>query len=298
MFLGKLSPNAPYDFGMLLALLRRFPHQTTARVYGESVRRVIRLGDTQLLIQAEPDGAEIAFEALKADGDFDPAEALKIAARIFQIHHQRAVFQAILPPHVALNMALMPVIGLPLLRAPNLFEPFICAVIEQQISWRAALKAQRWLMDWAGEGLVYQREWYAAFPSARRLASTAHDELLPLKITHKRIDLVRSIAQAVSDGTLNLDSLDGLAESDQIQALTSLKGIGDWTATVALSRAYGAGATIAVKDVALQAAAYFYLNGHDGRYTPDDLGAAVGVLGEWGGLAAELILSRWVIERY
>jgi DNA-3-methyladenine glycosylase II len=298
MFLGHLVPIAPYDFEMLLALLRRFPHQTTARVHDHSVRRVCRVGRALVLIQAEADGQAIAIRALATDGEFDSAVAFDVSAHIFQINHRRADFRVALADHPTLSNALSPVIGMPLLRAPDLFEPLMCAVIEQQISWRVALKAQRWLMDWAGEGVSYQGDWWAAFPSPTRLVAASHEELLPLKITHKRINLVRSIAQAVIDGTLDLDSMANLDELTQIRALTTLKGVGTWTAAVALSRAYGAGATIPTNDVALQAAAYFYINGRDGRYTPDELGSVLGVLGEWGGLTAELLLSRWVIERY
>lgn len=297
MLLGRLSPVAPYDFSTLLALLRRFPHQTTARLHEQTVRRVIRCGTTQILIGAEADGDALVIRALTADGDFDPAAVLSIAAHLFQTDHHRAKLAQTAADYPPLQAALSPVIGMPLLRAPDLFEPLICAVIEQQISWRAALKAQHWLMGWAGEGLSYEGDWWPAFPSAARLAAMTHDELLPLKITHKRIDLVRSIAQAVTDGALNLE-LAHLDEPAQIDALTSLKGVGTWTAAVALLRAYGVGMTIPTRDVAMQAATYFYLHGRDGRYSPDELGAVLSVLGEWGGLAAELILSRWVIERY
>lgn len=297
MLLGTLTPVAPYDFEALLTLLRRFPHQTTATVYENTVRRVIRVGMAQVLIQAASDEDGLAIHALTADEDFDPAVALSLASHIFQVNHRRAELRDALTHHPALEAALSPVVGMPLLRAPNLFEPMICAVIEQQISWRAALKAQRWLMDWMGEGLTYQGQWFAAFPSPARLAAASHEDLLPLKITHKRIDLARSIAQAVEDGSLNLD-LAHMDEPAQVRALTALKGVGTWTAAVALLRAYGVGMTVPVNDVAMQAATYFYVNGRDGRYTPDELGAVLGVLGEWGGLAAELILARWVIERY
>jgi len=283
---------------MVLALLRRYPHPTIFRAHGDGLRRVIRGAGAHVLIEVTAEGDSLRVDALASDRDFDPSAVLTQVAHVLNLTGARQALQTVLESHPILRDALMPVIGLPLLRAPDIFEPLACAVIEQQISWRTALKAQRWLMEWAGEGVAHQGTWWAAFPSAARIAAASHDDLLPLKITHKRIDLLRSLAQTVMNGTFDLTTLAGMDEAGRMHALTAIKGIGPWTATVALSRAYGAGVTVPVKDVALQAAAYFYLNGHDGRYSAEELGATLGVLSDWSGTAAELLLCRWVLERY
>jgi len=296
--LTTFTPTPPYDFGLLLALLRRYPHPTIARAHADSLRRVIRVGGAHVLIEVTADGDSLAVHALASDGDYDREVALTQVAHILNFDSGRVSLQTALESQPLIGDALAPVIGLPLLRAADVFEPLACAIIEQQISWRTALKAQRWLMEWAGEGVTYQGERWAAFPSAARLAAASHEDLLPLKITHKRIDLLRSLAQTVSDETFTLAALNGMDEAGRMGALTAIKGIGPWTAAVALSRAYGAGFTVPVKDVALQAAAYFYLNGRDGRFSADELGATLSVLGDWSGTAAELFLCRWVLERY
>jgi len=298
MLLGHVPSRLPYDFGRLLALLRRYPHPTILRVHGDTLRRVIRVSGAHVLIEVEADGDLLGVRALASDGDFDRASALTQVVHILNLDSKRDALQTALESHPALRAALAPVIGLPLLRAIDLFEPLACAVIEQQISWRAALKAQHWLMGWAGEGVSYAGEWWTAFPSSTRMAAASHEALLPLKITHKRIDLLRSLAQAVSDGAFDLTTLTGMDEAGRMRALTAIKGIGSWTAAVALSRAYGAGFSVPVNDVALQAAAYFYLTGRDGRFSADELGEKLGVLGDWAGTAAELLLCRWVLERY
>lgn len=294
-----LTPTAPYDFGQLLALIRRYPHPTTDRVSGDSLRRVFRVGGALVLAEMCADGDDLRAEAVASDGAYDPADLAQQVAHWLGIDHQRAGLAAALADHPRLREALQPVIGLPLLRAADLFEPLACAVIEQQISWRGALRAQHWLMDWAGEGVrSVDGAWHAAFPSAARLAAASHDDLLPLKITHKRIDLLRGLAQAAADGSLNLAALDGLAEADRMRALTALKGIGAWTAAVALSRRYGAGAAVPLNDVALQAAANVYFFGREGRLPVEVLASELAPLGVWAGTAAALLLCRWVLERY
>lgn len=293
------TPAAPYDFGLLLALIRRYPHPTTDRVSGDGLRRVFRVGGALVMTEVCAAGDQLHAEVAASDGAYDPADLARQVTHWLGIDHERTGLVAALADHPRLREAVQPVIGLPLLRAPDLFEPLACAVIEQQISWRGALRAQHWLMEWAGEGVrSADGAWHPVFPSAARLAEASHEDLLPLKITHKRIGLLRGLAQAAADGALDLAALDGLAEADQMRALTALKGVGAWTAVVALSRRYGSGAAVPLNDVALQAAANVYLFGREGRLPVEILASELTPLGAWAGTAAALLLCRWVLQRY
>jgi DNA-3-methyladenine glycosylase II len=287
------------DLPLLVRLLERYPHQTTDRVTDGRVYRPFRVGAARVLMQAGLTDGRLMVTCVAHDAPYDRAETDRLARHWLGLDAPpRDGLREVLAAHPTLESAVSPVLGLPLLRAPDLFEPLMCAIIEQQISWRGALRAQAWLMDWVGDGLCYDGGVYPLFPTPERLAAASHEELLPLKITHKRIDLLRRVAEAVASGALDLARLDDLDEDGRMGVLTQLKGVGAWTAAVALGRRYGAGRVVPVNDVALQAAANAYVYGREGRLPAEALGALLAPLGVWAGTAAALLLCRWVIERY
>lgn len=95
-------------------------------------------------------------------------------------------------------------------------------ILEQQVSLASAratlskLRSHLETLDPAG---------FLAIPS---------DKLRSIGFSRQKLDYCRSLAKAISEGELNLDSLQGLSDEEVSANLQKLKGIGRWTVDIYL----------------------------------------------------------------
>ncbi len=116
----------------------------------------------------------------------------------------------------------------PGLRVPGAFDGFemaLRAVLGQQITIRAATTIAGRFVARFGE------------LNAEAIARAGRDELCPLGLTGARADTVAGLARAVADGFVRLEP--GVDVQETIGRLTSLAGIGPWTAQYIAMRALG-----------------------------------------------------------
>lgn len=101
---------------------------------------------------------------------------------------------------------------------PDLFEALVSSIVSQQISKKAYVT-------------VWSRVREKTGPiRPENLLIMDREELKACGLSYKKTDWIRSIARAVTDGTLDLDTLPDLPDEDVIRELTRLPGIGQWTA--------------------------------------------------------------------
>ena len=124
-------------------------------------------------------------------------------------------------------------------RFPTTFEALVNAVACQQLSLcsrhPAAQPPHR--EPWASGvgGPVRPR----AFPGPEQLASVPPEVLGRHGFSLSKARTIVEIAQAVVDGDLDLEALEQLDDAAAIERLTSLRGIGRWSAEYVLLRGLG-----------------------------------------------------------
>ena len=300
--LFNLQPRPPYAFNTLLAFVARYAHPVLHHVHNDTYRHMMRVDDHLTLVEVRDlgtvDAPELAVNLLAATGDVSPDAVRPRLAHILAADVDRHGFFEFIKQYPTISNVITPLYGLPLLRTDDLFEALMCVIIEQQIAWKTALRAQRWLLEWANQRLDYDGMTYYAFPTPAQIAATTVDDLKPLKITFGRMRLMITLAEQVASGQLDLASLAKLSPLDCYNALLKLKGIGHWTAAVIVSRAMGRSPLITYNDVALQAAVNFFYFNTEGRTTPETVQQVFASLGEYASEAADYTLIRWVFERY
>lgn len=299
-YLTTLTPAPPYNFDLLLRLLERYAHPTLDIVHDGGYWRALRTNGGTALVRVTsrgtPDAPVLDIHLMAQAGALDAAALRAEVSRIFP-GASAADFYAFAAGDDDLRRVIAPVIGLPEVRAASVFEALAQTIIEQQISWTTAQRAQRWLVEWAGNQIVYDGLTFYTFPTAEQLAAARVDDLKPLKITFKRIHLLVEIARRAAEGTLDLERLRRLAPEAAYHELLQLKGIGHWTAVVTLARACGYRG-VAHNDVALQAAVNRYFYGGTGRTPAAQVVETFARYGGFAGIAADHTLARWVLEMY
>lgn len=297
-----LHPKPPYNFPLLLDFLTRFAHPTLNIVHDDALWRVVNANGGLALLRVKRRGSVDApyldVDVAMSSGDVDDMALIESIQHILPVEHDWSRFYSLSQNDLKLWGVVESLVGLPELRTASMFEALMQTVIEQQISWVTAQKAQRWLVEWAGNKLDYAGQVHYAFPTAEQIAAATVDDLKPLKITFKRMALMIDLASQVANGQLDLEGLREISPAEAYQQLLAIKGIGHWTAAVTLERAFGYTDWVAYNDVVLQAATNRYLLGGSGRIPPELVAETFARYGDHAGLAARYTMFRWVFEQY
>ena len=104
----------------------------------------------------------------------------------------------------------------------DLFSSVVHHIIGQQISTKAQATIWKRMQDALGE------------VNAETILSADSAELQSLGLSFRKVEYITDFARKVHDGTFNLDEIWQMSDEDAIKALSSLKGIGVWTAEMIL----------------------------------------------------------------
>jgi len=104
---------------------------------------------------------------------------------------------------------------------PDLFQALVHAIIGQQIS----LKAADTVWNKVQERFDITPEYFIDIPK---------EELQQCGMSMRKADYILGIAHEINNGNLDLNSLYKISDQEVIKKLSSLKGIGVWTAEMLL----------------------------------------------------------------
>lgn len=230
----QLSVISPYDFNSLLAFHARRSvtnlEWVSNGVYARSIELKTSCSGPPLIgwyrVQAI-DELRLQLDVSKSLG----RELAKVIAIV------RAQFDLDANPHHWLASLGSLALANPGLRVPGGvggFEIGVRAILGQQITVTAATTlVGRVVEKFGGHGAVGGPS--RTFPSAETLAQCAPEELGKLGIIKSRVRAIQSIAQAVLEGSINLNP--GADVVDTQTQLLKLPGVGEWTTSYLLMRA-------------------------------------------------------------
>lgn len=299
---GILSPIPPYDFSLMTNLLGRYTHPVMEFAVGHAYWRTLHHRGGLVMVRVESIGTiekpQLQVVVMATTIPIHPQELLAQVGHLLCIDIHYAPFYEFAKDHPDLWSVVKPLIGLHWLRTQSAFEALMHTIIEQQIAWVAAQKAQRWLVEWGGHGLEVDGVRGYAFPTPAQIASANENDFTPLKITFKRMRLMINIAQQVVNGDLPLETILTMSPSDAYQFLVGIKGIGHWTAAWTLQRTLAVHNVVGHNDVALQAAVGRYFFGIEGKVSAQAVDETFAKFGDYAALAANYTIMRWIFDKY
>ena len=312
----RIKPAPPFDFDLSCRIFRGGGGMV--QDYSEGTfHRVLRL-DKQLwliavrstgtvdapalVVDAEPVGRSQAGGKGqgKADGnrqsEASTRKLLKAAvAAIFNLDLDLKLFYR----DVRKDPVLAPVTRrLKGLRSPAATEPYealISAIIEQQISLKAAWSMQKKLIAAYGEPVSTDTTTYYSFPTPERLAAAAIADLKACGISGRKSEYIIDTSALIAAGQLDLRGLMALPAEEIIEQLTKIRGIGRWTAEMTMIRGMHKPEALPADDLGLRKLVSHYYN--DGKMMS---GAEVRLVaerwGRWKGLAAFYLIVADMTE--
>jgi DNA-3-methyladenine glycosylase II len=112
--------------------------------------------------------------------------------------------------------------------APDPFEALVSSITAQQVSLHSAFAVRSRLIERFGA----PRQHAAAFPTRERLARANEDELTAIGFSRRKAEYVLGLARA----ELDFDELSLLPDDEVKARITSLRGLGEWSADWFLAR--------------------------------------------------------------
>ena len=105
---------------------------------------------------------------------------------------------------------------------PELFQALLYAIIGQQVSAKAAQTVWRRLQESIGD------------ITPKKIAETSEQEIQKYGMTVRKAGFIVDAAKKIYKGSFNLEELKSLSDNEVIGRLSSLNGIGTWTAEMLL----------------------------------------------------------------
>lgn len=151
--------------------------------------------------------------------------------------------------------------GLRIMCIPDLFEALVWAIMGQQINLTFAYTLKKRFVEQYGESIRFQGETFWLFPSFEKIAFINVDDLRKFQFTNRKAEYIIGIAQAMTNGDLDKESLLLRNDYQQIKkSLMMIRGIGAWTADYVMMKCMHVPSSFPVADVGLHNALKKLLN--------------------------------------
>jgi 3-methyladenine DNA glycosylase/8-oxoguanine DNA glycosylase len=234
-----LRPRQPIDLALTLSVLRRGPHDVTCRAdagawwrttrtsEGPATLRLRTLADGAIQVDAWGEGAAAAVQAAPGlCGLADDPSEFRADGIVGELHRRNP--------------------GLRLLRTGAIFEALVPYVLEQRVSGLEAYRSWRRLAQGMSERAPGPLELWLP-PDPARLAAEPYTAFHDFEIEAGRANTIRRAAARAS----GLERFATRSPAEATRALTSLPGIGVWTAAMVTAVALGDVDAVPVGDYGL-----------------------------------------------
>jgi DNA-3-methyladenine glycosylase II len=236
-------PERPYSLTRTAERFARFPDAVDL-FDGAVYRRLLPVRPAALLSVRQEGAPGAALLRVRLDGPGASASGARAAAvRILQrslgagsdVKPFERAFRRdpLLGPAVARHR------GLRVAGAPTVWEALVFAVLAQQIHMGFAASIRRDLVLAFGRRARIGGELFLDFPTPGRIAAAGTRGLSGFRLSKGKRDTILRLARGFAGGTLSAEQLESLPDEAFVERLTRIRGVGRWTAEVALLRGAG-----------------------------------------------------------
>jgi DNA-3-methyladenine glycosylase II len=207
----------PYDFELSTTRFRNFGSDRATVWHDGGLHRVVA-------------GTEVRVTAVEGGVAIEPwsEETVAEVDRLLGLPFDLAAFRKWAMEDATLAMVVGSVPGFRPTMNPQPFEALVVAITTQQISLQAAASIRGNLVE--RYGTKHEAAW--EFPTRDRIRELRPRHFTPLGFSRAKAEYVLELAHS----DLDLDALSALDDDEVIARLTSVRGVGRWTADWFLAR--------------------------------------------------------------
>lgn len=124
-------------------------------------------------------------------------------------------------------------------RFPTIFEALVNSICCQQLTLDFGILMINRLAENFGMGFTDGKITYRAFPRPEDLAIASERDLKELGFSYQKVRAIRELSINAANNRVDLTNLEELTNEEAIKFLSSLRGIGRWSAEYVLLRGLG-----------------------------------------------------------
>ncbi len=236
-FETEVSVRAPYRLDLTVDALRRLAANVVDIVDDRGVYRRALADErgTNLVEVTQPSQRSIRIRVAGREG----ARWVAAVERMIGAHTQLNEWYERVRPFPWLATLTRELKGLRPPRYPTFWEGLAHAIVFQQISIHAAASIMRRTIQAVSEPLEHGGGLYYPFMSPHSVLAASDAQLRAAGLSANKIAHLRSAAAAVLDRVVTDELIESLPSAQAAQRLTTVRGIGAWSAAVVLLRGFG-----------------------------------------------------------
>jgi DNA-3-methyladenine glycosylase II len=254
-----VTPEGPLDAAATLARYRLWGEDPANRLLDGRFLRVLRLDGARLVPYAlswgdDLDDPRVTIHAPGARGRTVAgalvAETRALLGLDFDLpgFYRFAKGDRVLAPLAERLHGLRPTLS------PTSLEMLLGAIAAQQVNLAFAVALRARLVRAYGTPCSIGGEAVHAFPDAAVLAGAAPADLRAMQFSTQKASSIVAVASAVASGALATAALAACDDAAVIERITSVRGLGRWSADWFLARCLGRGGVCAAGDLAVRKA--------------------------------------------
>ncbi len=240
----RLTPVPPFRLDLTVWVLKRRPEYVVDNWDGETYRRTMIVEGRKVGISVRQIGSPDAsvLDVTLFTGDEVGADIDQIAKSIEQLLGTRVDltdFYEFADANAELRSLAHRFKGFKPTRYPTIFECLTNAITCQLVSLNVGLTVVSRLVHAFNNSLGTRSTMAPAFPTPETIARASPDQLRQIGFSRQKARALIDLAQGLESGEIEFDSLPDLDDASAIERLSSLRGVGRWTAEYTLLRGLG-----------------------------------------------------------
>jgi DNA-3-methyladenine glycosylase II len=264
-----LNPKSPYDFDRTVEYVTNNAGEYTSDKFVDGMySRVLSIQEHHILLRVQSLGS-LKDPKLVCDLSgsrsilFKSDEVKQIVSWMFSVNDELTPFYEMAAQDPFLHSLIKHFPGLQILRSPSIFESIVVSILGQQISAPVARRMRSDLIKIYGTYIEFDQGKYHTFPTAEEFADVSIDDLRDIGLSGRKAEYILGVSRLISSGLLSVETLRDKSDTAIVSILTSIDGIGPWTANWLLIRALGRPDGFPSNDLALRRALKRLFNKQD-----------------------------------
>lgn len=172
---------------------------------------------------------------------------------------------------------------------PTFFEALTTSIIDQQISLKVANSMKNRMIKKFGNMLTLNGDVYYGYPGPEILYKLEDDDLRGCGLSYRKASYIIGFSRDLMEGKFDLDGLKNLPTDKIVDELLKIRGVGLWTAEMAVLRGLHRLNSLPADDVGIKRIVSHYYH-DDEPISRDDLLLTAKKWGRWRGLAVYYLI--------
>ncbi len=286
----KIRPESPFNFELSSIIFSNGDPQIQ-RYENGLYWQLIWLNNKLVLITIRSIGSvhkPMLSVSLNPDKNLKKEDVLlarQIVKSIFNLDFKLNTFYHDMMEDKVMSVLTKKLTGLNSPTTPTFFEAIVSSIIEQQISLKAARSIENRMIKTFGDMLKLDCNVYYSFPNPNKLSKLKREDLRGSGLSFRKAEYIIGLSRCIEEKKIDLYELKTKHTSEIINELIKIRGIGLWTAELAVIRGLHRLVALPADDIGLRRiVSHYYTNNKP--ISSDELRNIGKAWGKWSGLTA------------